>query len=120
MKIAIPIAGGKLAMHFGHAGEFALIDVDESTKEIKKTEMLTPPPHEPGVLPKWLGSLNTDVIISGGMGQMAINLFNESGINVVIGAPSEEPEKVVKAFLENSLQTGANVCGKDPDSPCNH
>ena len=120
MKIAIPIAEGKLTMHFGHASEFCIIDVDEKTKEIKEKQMLTPPAHEPGVLPKWLGSLNANIIIAGGMGQMAINLFNENGIKVVIGAPSEEPEKIVSAFLEDTLKIGSNVCGKDPNSPCNH
>ncbi|OQY00479.1 MAG: ATPase [Desulfobacteraceae bacterium 4572_130] len=120
MKIAIPIAEGKLAMHFGHAGQFCLIEVDEKTKKIKNKEMLTPPPHEPGVLPKWLSSLNTNIIISGGMGQMAVQLFQQNNINVVIGAPSEEPEKIVTAFLENNLEIGENVCGHDPNSPCNH
>ena len=29
MKIAIPVADGKLCMHFGHCEKFALIDIDE-------------------------------------------------------------------------------------------
>jgi len=34
MKIAIPIAGGKLCMHFGHCEQFALIAADAKTKKI--------------------------------------------------------------------------------------
>ena len=34
MRIAIPLAGGKLAMHFGHCEQFALFDVDSDNKEI--------------------------------------------------------------------------------------
>ena len=33
MKIAIPLANGQLAMHFGHCEQFALIDVDEATRQ---------------------------------------------------------------------------------------
>lgn len=32
MKFAIPLAEGKLAIHFGHCASFALIDVDQATK----------------------------------------------------------------------------------------
>ena len=28
MKIAIPLADGRLCLHFGHCGHFALVDAD--------------------------------------------------------------------------------------------
>ena len=31
MKIAIPLAAGRLCMHFGHCEQFALVDVDGAT-----------------------------------------------------------------------------------------
>jgi len=52
MKIAIPLADGKLSMHFGHCEEFALIEVDEHQKNILGREILTDPPHQPGLLPE--------------------------------------------------------------------
>jgi predicted Fe-Mo cluster-binding NifX family protein len=108
MKIAIPLANGKLTAHFGHCQEFALIDVEG--KEITKKETLVPPPHEPGVLPAWLHDLGASVIIAGGMGGRAIDLFKQNSINVIIGAPALEPEELVKSYLNNTLATGANVC----------
>ncbi len=51
MKFAIPIADGKLTAHFGHCKEFAMVEVED--KKILGTEMLDPPPHEPGVLPRF-------------------------------------------------------------------
>lgn len=51
MKIAIPLAEGKLTMHFGHCASFALVDVDPQTKKIIKTEEVAAPPHQPGLLP---------------------------------------------------------------------
>jgi predicted Fe-Mo cluster-binding NifX family protein len=108
MKFAIPLADGKLTAHFGHCQEFALIEVENN--EIKNKETLIPPPHEPGVLPRWLHEMGTDVIIAGGMGGRALDLFTQNGIKVVTGAPASVPEELVKSYLDNTLQTGANVC----------
>jgi ATP-binding protein involved in chromosome partitioning len=108
MKFAIPLAEGKLAGHFGHCQEFAIVEVNEN--QITKKEVHIPPPHEPGVLPKWLHELGADIIIAGGMGQRAISLFQEKNIQVVLGAPSLEPETLVNGYLNNTLETGQNIC----------
>ena len=110
MRIAIPLAAGKLCMHFGHCEQFALIDVDEKVKSVAGTQCVTPPPHEPGLLPRWLHEQGATVIIAGGMGQRAQGLFAENGIKVVVGAPAAAPEALVRAYLEGSLKTGTNVC----------
>jgi len=110
MKIAIPTAQGKLCMHFGHCEKFAMVDIDPETKMITGTTELDPPPHEPGVLPHWLGQQGTDLIIAGGMGQRAQDLFEAQDIAVVVGATSEDPETLTKAYLEGALQIGINAC----------
>jgi predicted Fe-Mo cluster-binding NifX family protein len=110
MKIAIPVAGGKLAQHFGHCEQFALIDVDKSQGKVLGTQTLDAPPHQPGLLPTWLAERGADVIIAGGMGQKAQYLFAQNDILVVIGASSETPERIVAEFLEGTLQTGENIC----------
>ena len=108
MKIAIPTANGQLAMHFGHCDKFALVDVENN--EISNKEELTPPQHEPGVLPKWLSDLNVNVIIAGGMGQRAQQLFAANNIKVLVGAPAESVENLVTAYIEGTLVSGSNVC----------
>jgi predicted Fe-Mo cluster-binding NifX family protein len=110
MKIAIPLAEGKLTMHFGHCASFALIEVDAQTKKIIKREDVAAPPHQPGLLPPWLAERGATVIIAGGMGQRAQQLFAEQGIQVVVGAPSDTPEVIVNNFLAGTLQAGDNVC----------
>ena len=110
MRIAIPLADGKLAMHFGHCEKFALVDVDTETKTVLKKEEIVPPAHEPGVLPQWLGELKVNVILAGGMGQRAIQLFVQNGIKVVVGTSSESSEDLVTAYLNGTLETGGNVC----------
>jgi ATP-binding protein involved in chromosome partitioning len=110
MRIAIPLAQGQLGVHFGHCEEFALVDVDPQQKSISGMHREVPPPHEPGLLPRWLGQRDVNVIIAGGMGQRALKLFAENGIEVVIGATAGSPEELVMAYLNGTLQTGANVC----------
>ncbi len=108
MKIAIPVAEGRLTAHFGHAAEFAIVHVEN--QEIRRKELLTPPTHEPGVLPRWLHELGVEVILAGGMGQRALSLFGENSIRVVTGAPGFTPEELVQQYLSNTLVAGENVC----------
>jgi len=110
MKIAIPLADGKLAMHFGHCERFALIEIDAEKKEILKREDVEAPPHEPGLLPRWLAERGATVIIAGGMGGRAQGLFAQQDIEVVVGAPSETPERLVADFLAGTLNVGGNLC----------
>jgi len=110
MKVAIPLVNGMLCMHFGHCTQFAIIDVDDKEKKIVKREDVTPPPHEPGLLPKWLGEKNVNVIIAGGMGSRAQTLFAQNNISVIVGSPAQTPEKLVTDYLNGQLVSGTNVC----------
>ena len=110
MRIAIPLSQGKMSLHFGHCEEFAIVDVDEHTKKISNITELQPPAHQPGVLPRWLSEQQADVIIAGGMGQRAQQLFAQNNIKVVVGASEQAPEQLVKAYLNDTLETGDNIC----------
>jgi len=110
MRIAIPLANGKLSLHFGHCENFALIDADPENKSIIKHDIIDAPPHQPGLLPVWLADKGATVIIAGGMGQRAQSLFEQQGIRVVVGAPSQTPEEIVGHYLGGTLQVGTNVC----------
>ena len=116
MKIAIPIVDGVLSAHFGRCEQFAIVETDPESKKIIKSETLTPPAHEPGVLPSWLSQMGCNLIIAGGMGGRAIGMFQQSGIEVVMGAPNGKPEEIVMAYLNDELGTGTNPC----DDPAFH
>lgn len=110
MIIALPVADGTLCSHFGHCEHFAVVEVDETEKRIVKITEEVPPPHEPGVLPRWLGELGTNVVIAGGIGQHAQQLLAQSGIEVVAGAPADTPQNLVAAYMNGMLQPGENSC----------
>ena len=110
IKIAIPLAEGKLCMHFGHCETVALVDVDLVERKIIGRKDLVPPPHEPGVLPRWLAEQGAEQILAGGMGQRAQGLFAEQNIKVTVGLVPETPETLIGHYLAGTLQAGANVC----------
>ncbi len=107
-KIAVPVTAGKLALHFGHCEEFHFFEIED--EQIKKAEAHTPPPHAPGVMPQWVSDNKATDVIAGGMGQRAIDIFNQKGVNVFVGAPSKEPQTIVEQFLAGELVTQANLC----------
>ena len=108
MRIAIPLSGGKLSAHFGHCEQFGIFDTDSDT--ITSQQYLEPPAHEPGVLPKWLTGIQVQLVIAGGMGQRAQQLFKQSGIDVLVGATSSDPKEIIEQYLRQELVTGPNVC----------
>jgi len=105
---AIPVSEGKLAAHFGHCEQFALVETKNG--KINSTSMQTPPPHEPGVLPKWLHDQGVNIVLAGGVGVKAKQLFEESGVKVITGVPMDSPESLVNQYLSESLVTGDNIC----------
>jgi predicted Fe-Mo cluster-binding NifX family protein len=110
MKVAIPVVNGQVARHFGHCAQFALIEVDAEAGTVGESSFLEPPPHEPGALPRWLQQQGADVVIAGGMGRRAQALFSRHGIQVLVGAPSGDPEQIAAQFLADELDLGENIC----------
>ncbi len=106
--LVVPVSNGKLSSHFGHCDQFAFIETVNG--EIVKTEMRNPPPHEPGVLPKWLHEQGADVAIVGGMGEHAQQILKGNGIEVIMGAPMDSPESLAHQYLANTLIPGENRC----------
>jgi predicted Fe-Mo cluster-binding NifX family protein len=105
MKIAIPLHQGNLSMHFGHCEHFALVEVDEQNKVILGESL-----HEPGLLPRWLSELGANLVIAGGMGRRAQELFASNNIAVLVGAQGNSPQQLVTAYLTGNLETGENCC----------
>lgn len=108
MRIAIPMANGALCMHFGHCSTFALVNVED--KKVTTTSEVVPPPHQPGLLPPWLADQGVTMIIAGGMGSRAQDLFTQSGIEVVTGASGDGAVEIVEHYIKGTLKTVENAC----------
>ena len=107
MKIAVASMGNNVAEHFGHCELFNIYTILNGA--IEQHERVPNPGHKPGFLPNFLNGLEVKVIISGGMGGGAIDIFNQHNIEVVVGnlGPAEE---MVKNYLLGSLKSTGSVC----------
>ncbi|HHY08963.1 MAG TPA: dinitrogenase iron-molybdenum cofactor [Firmicutes bacterium] len=110
MKIAVASSENEVAGHFGYCESFFIFRGEDG--RITKQEELPNPGHRPGFLPKYLHDLGVNVIISGGMGQNAIRLFEEQGIIVITGVTGS-PKEAAEKFLNESLPLTAEPCRKD-------
>lgn len=111
MKIAIPLAGGNLCNHFGHCEEFAIASIEQGN--IAKLERLTPPPHEPGVIPNWLAEQQVTTVLAGGMGEKAQAIFAQKGIKVQCGVMPDSLENMISQYLSGTLKTTVNACNHE-------
>ena len=107
MKIAVASMGDMVAQHFGHCENFNIY-VAEGGKIVSK-ESVANPGHKPGFLPNFLGDMGVEVIISGGMGGGAVDIFNERNIEVIMGNLGNVDE-VVEKYLKGELKSIGSVC----------
>ena len=109
MKIAVASTGAMTTEHFGHCENFNIFDAENGV--ITKQESIPNPGHKPGFLPNYLGDLGVNVVISGGMGQGAIDIFNQRNIEVITGA-SGSAEECVNRYLSGELVSTGSICHK--------
>jgi predicted Fe-Mo cluster-binding NifX family protein len=107
MIIAVASEGKMVTEHFGHCEAFTIFDTEN--RQIIKSETIPNPGHRPGFLPNFLNDMGVKVIISGGMGGGAIEIFNEKGIEVITGA-SGEAKTAVEQYLQGNLPSTGSVC----------
>jgi predicted Fe-Mo cluster-binding NifX family protein len=106
MLIAIPCEGNMVCPHFGHCEVFAMYDTD--TKAINS---LPNPGHEPGYLPRFLKEHGVNLVIAGGMGGRAQELFAASGIDLIVGV-SGSLKDVLASFDKGELKSTGAVCSE--------
>lgn len=107
MKIAVASDRGQVTQHFGHCQDFKIYWAEEGC--ITKSETVPNPGHRPGYLPNFLHDLGVKVIISGGMGGGAIDIFREKGISVVTGAQGDA-DKAAADYARGLLESSGAVC----------
>ncbi len=107
LRIAVASENKMVAGHFGHCENFMIFDTENH--QLVKTENIPNPGHMPGFLPNYLADSGVNVIISGGMGQGAVDIFNSRNIEVIIGAKGDT-KTAVEAYLAGALKSTGSVC----------
>lgn len=107
MKIVVATTGKTIAGHFGHCENFIFFDTEN--QHITAENAVQNPGHKPGFLPNFLADHGAEVIISGGMGGGAVDIFNERNVEVIVGAQGE-PRAAVEAYLKGQLKSTGSIC----------
>lgn len=107
MKIAVASDRGLVTGHFGHCEHFNIFNSENG--KVVSTEIVLNPGHKPGFLPNFLNDMGVNVIISGGMGGGAVDIFNEKGIEVIVGATGAAQE-AAEMYLTGVLKSTGSVC----------
>ena len=107
MIIAVASEKENVTEHFGHCKNFNIFEIVDHT--ISKIQSLPNPGHRPGFLPNYLNDLGVNVIISGGMGGGAIQIFEEKNIKVITGAKGKAKD-VVEKYLQGELHSTGSIC----------
>jgi len=110
MKVAVAVNDGAVSQHFGHCEDFYIYDIEDN--KVVNKNIVPNPGHRPGFLPVFLKDNGANIIIAGGMGGSAQQLFDENGIKVVVGA-SGTADEAVNGYLNNELELSSNVCNHD-------
>lgn len=109
MKIAVASENNMVSQHFGHCQSFNIYDVKD--EKIISSKSIANPGHRPGFLPKFLNEMGVNVIISGGMGNGAVEIFNENEIEVITGAKGN-PDEAANNYLKGTLKSTNSICNE--------
>ena len=108
---------GEVSSHFGRCPHYVLADTHD--REIDRVEVVANPffnAHRPGVVPGFLREQGADVVIAGGMGPRAIQMFQAFGVEVATGVVGNVG-KVLEAYLKGEV-TGIVPCAHDHPESC--
>jgi len=107
MKIAISTEGDFVSAHFGRCPSFTIVEIDNG--KLIDRQVIANPGHHPGFLPQFLHQRGVDYIIAGGMGRRAEGLFEQTGIQIIVGV-SGSIDEVIDKIIKGTLEGGESLC----------
>jgi predicted Fe-Mo cluster-binding NifX family protein len=110
---------GLMSGHFGRCSFYTLVDVEKD--EVKNVIVIENPyasNHIPGKVPEFIRDQKAHVMIAGGIGPRAIDLFSGFGIEVHTGV-SGRVKDVLEAYLKGDVK-GTVACAHDHKDSCGH
>jgi len=124
MRVAISTDGDFVSAHFGRCPYFTIVSIYDG--KITEKEVIENPGHHPGFIPQFLQERSVECIVAGGIGMRAKGLFNELGIQIIIGV-SGKIDEVIEKLQKGTLKGGESLCkpghGKGyglDKTECNH
>lgn len=117
MKIAVSCNREQIWPHFGHCENFMIYETENG--KIISEQSVPNSGHKPGFLPNFLADIGVKVIISGGMGGGAVDIFNGHDVEVVLGTQGDA-KLAVEAYLHGELESTGSICHEHSDEYDEH
>ncbi|WP_166967658.1 NifB/NifX family molybdenum-iron cluster-binding protein [Yeosuana marina] len=117
MKIAVPVTdNNQIDDHFGHCEFYNVYTISEENNDIINVESIE---SEQGCgcksnIASTLAEIGVKTMLAGGIGNGAINVLNNSGIEVIRGC-SGDPTVVVKQYTQGLITDGGSSCDHHHD-----
>jgi predicted Fe-Mo cluster-binding NifX family protein len=111
MKIALPSRNNNIDDHFGHCEYYTIFTVDTQTKEITASETVESPAGcgcKSNIAPI-LADMGVKVMLAGNMGEGAVRVLHNAGIEVVRGC-SGAVNEVALNWINGSLVDSGDLC----------
>ena len=116
MKICIPTIGNNglndfVGEHFGRVPTYTIVDLE--TNEVKVVKNTSEHMGGVGYPPEIMLREGVNILVCRGLGRRAISMFDETGIDVYIGA-SGSVKDAISAFKQGRLQKAGigDACGQ--------
>lgn len=115
MRIALPIADGKFALHYGRSQALSLHEIDLASGSSSNLGMRAFPSEGTCSSAEWVASQGVEVLLAGGLGAGAADGLGKAGVRVMAGIQEEDPRLVVEMFLAGltqarELSPGESLC----------
>lgn len=111
MKIALPSRQNLIDDHFGHCEYFTVFTVDNNNKEIVDQETISSPVGCgcKSNIAQTLSEIGVKIMLAGNMGEGAVRVLNNSGIEVLRGC-SGDVKTIALKWLAGSLTDSGDSC----------
>lgn len=120
MKIALPSRQNLIDSHFGHCEYFTVFTVDQDRREIISEEIVESPAGCgcKSNIAHVLAAMDVKFMLAGNMGDGAVNVLNNSGIEVLRGCAGDVRD-VTLSWLSGSLLDSGDSC-QEHEHGCHH
>lgn len=120
MKIALPTRQNNIDSHFGHCEYYTIFTIEDNTREIINQENLLSPSGCgcKSNIAQTLSEIGVKVMLAGNMGEGAVRVLNNSGIEVLRGC-SGDVNAVAQSWLDDTLVDSGESC-HEHDHECQH
>lgn len=103
IRIAIPMNAGAFCEHFGAARQFQFYEGGRQHRLLDALGRLDAPEHQPGSLPRWLEAQQVDLLVVSAIGERALIMLADAGIEVFLADGPRAPDQLAHAALAGRL-----------------